>query len=807
MFGGKAAGLAWLISAGVGVPEGFAVEATRIAPADWPRAAREALRQSLDALLAGGAIVVRSSAVGEDAPQHSFAGLLETALHVRGLDAALLAVERCLASAGAPRVRAFAPDAALPVGLVVQRQVAPRKAGVVFTADPLGQDRALLIEATSGAGERLVSGHAQPERWRVYRNGLGGVEEQHDGPAQGVLQEFEVERLASVAWSLASRRGHPLDLEWALEGDALHWLQARPITAAGTPIDWVIERFHEGVDDGPISVWSNFNVRETLPLPLSPLNESLWREVVLPGVLEDMLGLPRGSRVARQLGPVDFVHGRLYWNMNALLAGPFGAFFGLALRWLDSRSAEVVERLRAAGVLRPRRLRGLRSALAGAVLRAALLAPLRFVRGLRPSRVLDELRAYAEASRAWPELAALNDAALFSELRVLVAPVSEPLHRGQRMLGLAMFVWALAERAFRPYPRARGLLAAGLPNNPTTAIALGIDALVDAAGPLREVFREAPGPDWRQRIAADAQGPGWLARLELFLAEHGQRCPREFEIAVPRWSEDPRMILELVRAGLAAPQARSATQRLEHAARERADAVAEACRGAPFWKRPLLRLLADLVAQYMPLREAPKHYAMFAFRRMRAAALEIGRRLVARGHLGAVEDVFLLELSEAEASLRHASPDNLAARLAARRERVRRFEVEKPPDVVRSDGVRVEEPLGVESPGVLRGVGASVGIAIGPVRVLERPDPARLYPGEVLVVEFADPGWTPLFPRAAALVMEVGGTLCHAAVVARELGVPAVFGVRGAARRLRDGEMVRVDGARGTVVRLNPPGE
>ena len=71
--------------------------------------------------------------------------------------------------------------------------------------------------------------------------------------------------------------------------------------------------------------------------------------------------------------------------------------------------------------------------------------------------------------------------------------------------------------------------------------------------------------------------------------------------------------------------------------------------------------------------------------------------------------------------------------------------------------------------------------------------------GDVLVLEYADPGWTPLFPRAAAVIMEVGGLMCHAAVVARELGIPAVFGVRDATHTLRDGQVVAVDGGSGTI--------
>ncbi|MEN8182655.1 MAG: PEP-utilizing enzyme, partial [Myxococcota bacterium] len=99
----------------------------------------------------------------------------------------------------------------------------------------------------------------------------------------------------------------------------------------------------------------------------------------------------------------------------------------------------------------------------------------------------------------------------------------------------------------------------------------------------------------------------------------------------------------------------------------------------------------------------------------------------------------------------------------------------------------------------LRGTGIGTGQASGRVRILHGPDPQALHEGEVLVVRFADPGWTPLFPRACALVMEVGGVMCHAAVVARELGIPAVFGVRDATGLLEDGARVTVDGVAGTV--------
>jgi pyruvate,water dikinase len=238
-------------------------------------------------------------------------------------------------------------------------------------------------------------------------------------------------------------------------------------------------------------------------------------------------------------------------------------------------------------------------------------------------------------------------------------------------------------------------------------------------------------------------------------------------------------------------------------AEERRQAIAEARRQAPWWRRRLLGPAARLVEVYTPLREAPKHYAMFVFQRMRAAALELGRRLTERGLLEAREDVMFLDRVELEAVVRgDGAALDLPTLVRERRARHERHLREKPPDFVRSDGVPVPDDHLHEAPaadGSLRGLGTSPGQATGPVRVLRSPDPSAMKDGDVLVVDFADPGWTPLFPRAAALVMEVGGLMSHAAVVARELGVPAVFGVAGATERLQDGQFVRVDGDAGTV--------
>ena len=214
--------------------------------------------------------------------------------------------------------------------------------------------------------------------------------------------------------------------------------------------------------------------------------------------------------------------------------------------------------------------------------------------------------------------------------------------------------------------------------------------------------------------------------------------------------------------------------------------------------------MARLVELYMPLREAPKHYGLFVFQRNRDAALELGSRFYRRNLISSASDVFFLEWSELVTLVGGGEPPpNLDAVIAERQRRHERFLSEPAPDFLRSDGVPVQTDRLQEAidPDTIIGTAVSAGHAKGPVRVLKTPDPQAMKDGDVLVMRFADPGWTPLFPRAAAVIMEVGGLMCHAAVVAREMGIPAVFGVRGATSLFKNGEPVEVDGSKGTIRR------
>ncbi|HEY3227265.1 MAG TPA: PEP/pyruvate-binding domain-containing protein [Planctomycetota bacterium] len=812
LFGGKAVGLASLRREGYRTPEGFAVSAVTESPDRWRGEARAELGRRCAELLRGGPIAVRSSALGEDSERRSFAGLFETSLGVRDVPTAMAAAARTIASGAAERVRSYAGGSdPIPVGVVFQRMITPRAAGVLFTRDPVGRDPASVLEAVEGLGESLVAGRAAPERWRIYRTGFGTIEARRSAAGPPVLSESEVRTVAAAGKTLAERWKRDLDLEWSLDQDgSVWWLQARLITTGAPWTPPEVIRSAPDADEGPVTVWSTWNLRESLPDPIPRLTWSLLRHALIPIFTRELLGVPAGSPVFSQASPADLVDGRICFNMNALLSSPIlGSFLPRALSGIDARAGRTTARLIADGILRPRRLPWGPGGRMRARLRLVWRLAMKLPRLLRPREALRSLARADELLARRPPVADLDDRMLIREILMLDLPESRVLKEDGLLFAIAGALALAADGFFRTWPEAKRRLAAAGAGTHTLMISLGIDRLVAEAGPLDGRFSSGTAVEILRTLRASADrdeaAAGWLRSLDQFLSRFGHRAPKEIDMAVPRWVEEPGMIVDLVRSRLLAPGTETVTDRTRRLRVERRVWVDDAVARAPFWKRPLMRFLARALPEVLPLREAPKHHMMAGLLRARRAALELGRRFVERKVLGSAEDVFHLEIEELEALARGAglSAGEARHRVERRREALEGFRRKETPDFLRSDGVPVDYPdisaPGGNPDGSLRGAGVGGGIAEGPARILEQPDPRRVRPGDVLVMRFADPAWTPLFSAASAVVMEVGGEMCHAAVIARELGIPGVFGVPGATRLLKEGQHVRVDGNAGIV--------
>ena len=320
---------------------------------------------------------------------------------------------------------------------------------------------------------------------------------------------------------------------------------------------------------------------------------------------------------------------------------------------------------------------------------------------------------------------------------------------------------------------------------------------VESAGPAVELWRLA-------RLDAGA----FESAFGAFLQRYGARGPDEYELANDTWGTRPEIALAAVdrlrRAGGADPAVTQA-----RLADERRAAVERVVAGTPAPARPLVRRALRVVAEGAAGRELAKGTVIEALYAVRLALFELVRRAQDRG---APErwDCFLVTREELPAFV--ARPASFAEAIAERAERRELLQGRTPPFVFEgtipdpTSWPRREVP-GAVPPAVpgerLTGLGVSHGTATGTVRVIRDPsDPSALAPGDVLVAPITDPAWTPLFLVAEAVVVDVGANMSHAAIVARELGIPGVMSVHRATERLADGTRVRVDGTAGTVTVL-----
>ena len=777
-----------------------------------PTAACQAVGRFLDhAGLEGRPLAVRSSAVAEDGAGAAFAGVHESHLGVSGLDAVCAAASRCFASLWTPHAVAYrrrmgVADDATPCAVVLCEMVGdprrgPAAAGVAFSCDPVtGERQVVTIELAAGRGDAVVQGAVAPQRYAVRRAGLATeIARLDDTSDAAVLDDDAIEALAAlvlrVHWALGDG-DTPQDVEWAYDGRTLWMLQSRPVTRLPR---WTFP----GVPTRT-PTWSDGNIRDSLPRPLTMATWSLLdanaQAIVYASARLVEYPLPPGMQVLRRFG------GRPYFDLDSLQwslydsIGILPADTNLTMGGFQSEIPvpDGSPMRGCAGLARARR-------------RLRLVGRLRrFQRDARQR--IDALVAQARQSRA-VDLSVLSDDRLLARFRDLqsVGAAYEPV---LQLAATYSGVWARAlewvlERAARG--RARALVFRLLAASGDVASAehgFRLQELADrAAGDVaaEAALRDSDPWAWRE-LPADAP---FRTAMEDYLDRFGHRAVFEMELASTRWAEDPHYVLEQVRFHLDHPPVGKARSR---AADVRRGAEAELAT-FPAVLRPVARWVLARARHGAALRENAKSGSAAAIALIRQMCLEVGRRLQAAGRIAAADDVFHLSLVEVEAWMTGAWDGTGAgalvadrrAHLAAQQDLELPGVIEEAPAAPRGGDSRTVAATATPAPGgdAWSGVAAAPGAAEGAACVLRTPhDGGRMGRNDVLVAPSTDPGWTPLFLRASALVTETGGYLSHGAVVAREFGLPAVVNVRDAMRTLTDGDRLRVDGTAGRVTRV-----
>lgn len=800
--GGKGLSLGRMAAASLPVPAGFVIttEAYRRYAPDRIMADPVFVREVTDAYLAlgGGLVAVRSSATAEDAADTSFAGQQETIL---GVNQRTLfpAIAKCWASlhterAAAYRTRQGVDAAGLGMAVVVQKLVPAEVAGVLFTRDPLDPDgRRMLAEASWGLGEAVVSGRVTPDRFHLDREtgavldkklGLKSVRvtpagEEHVPPdlqRQFCLSDTALSQLAELGRQVEAFYGDPRDVEWAYAGGTFHLLQARPITVATAAdreqVGQAIIADLKAKADPAGTVWVRYNLSEVLPAP-TPMTWAVVQRLLAADGGFGGMNRDLGANPDPALGSesaFDLVAGRPMMNLSRLprmqFADPPVEYPFAALK-ADPRKA-----LDPKPTLNPLRggvLRGLFRLPATVWRLTRMMGTTKKLAAAFAERFRDEIIPPFEASakqaigQDWSKF---DPPALVQEFELwrdytLVDFARDSL----KPTVFADYYWSALVEMLRPK--------------------LGEERAKAAVGELSLGALAVDGEDFAAAIQALAAGR--LSRAD-FVGGFGHRGTNEMELAQPRWAEDPAAVDWLL-AGTpgSSPTPPVATDGVEKIADE-------AKLSGP--TRDQFKLQAARLRTYLGLREAAKHYLLMGYAVIRRALVELDRRFGLNG------GIFFLSPADFPDLL--AGKDLSAKIAAARKRRQTELTLEVPPVLFSDDldaiGHPLPEPTGGDR---LEGVPLSAGVAEGPALVLTEPTAAP--PGEggyILVCPSTDPAWVPLFVRAKGLVMETGGVLSHGAIVAREFGLPAVAGLPGVTTRLKAGQLVRVDGGRGTVTVL-----
>ncbi|MBD1538293.1 pyruvate kinase [Arthrobacter sp. S13_S34] len=795
-------------------------------PPDVDAAIREAY-----AAMGSGPVAVRSSATAEDLPFASFAGQQDSFMDVDGADAVVEAVRRCWASLWTDRAVAYRTTNGIShreVGLavVIQRMVDAATAGVLCTANPVtGTRTQTVIDASAGPGQAVVSGAVNPDHF-VVETASGRILQQPKDTRPS-LADAQLRGLTSLGDDAQRLFGAPQDVEWVIDGGGKAWLtQSRPVTTL-YPLPEEDPFTGQAGTDGTAGTDSTAAGADTRVYLCGTLMQGLTRPLTPMGL--HVLALMRGNNN----GPWKTVNPglRMYVDLTPILRNKSGRdLMARMLPLADGRSAAVLPALLEDprfSVARPPRRKSkantapARTQAKGAQGTQGLGVFLGIIPGmvralLWPDRELRRARRYQDrlAARLALPLPATAARRLQHTEDILATSINGLIQATLPAPSVGYLMLAVARRLLRGIAEPRELEAVlrGLPRNVTTIMDLELWHLAVSLGAdpeSRRAFTELTPGELADRYRAGRLPAPAQSGIQEFLSQYGHRAVAEIDLGMPRWSEKPEHILGMIANYLRVEDPEQApdrqfTRAAEHAETRISELVERAGAKSRFRGR-LVALCLRRTRQLSGLRELPKFCIVLVMAEMHRQLREVGTELAGNGTIGDAGDVFFLDFDELRVGLRGADLKGIVAR------RRRLYDVElrrrRIPRLLLSDGTDVEAEMMAAAAALpqqaaadrLTGTPASAGTATGKARVIMDPVGARLEPGEILVAPSTDPGWTPLFMTAGALVMEMGGVVSHGAVVAREYGIPAVVGVADATTRLRDGQNVTVDGAAGTV--------
>lgn len=748
----------------------------QIIQATFSNAQLEELSNEMDtAELTNAPLAVRSSATGEDGAEHSFAGIHESYLNIQGTTETANSIVKCFASLWTPQALAYRrrfnlDDKTVKAGVLICAMVAapqssePVAAGVIFTAEPTtGRRDIMIIEATSGLGDKLVNGSITPTMIRVQM-GVADFNYQISGTTP--LPRDQIDRLILTAerilWAFSDGEV-PQDIEWAYDGEKIVILQVRPVTS-------IKRRTYPALSDQP-EIWTNANFKEVLSGIMSPMGWSLMPRYSANHFFDvhhiSKYCEPKGMQIVRRFA------GRAYVDASIIQYSAFDAW-GILPR----------ETNRSFGGFQPE-------------ISLGEAKPYKGRQGLK------RLTALTRVMRAaWRGRKVLHSELVEIETRAI--KYSRQNLATQSMTQLTNFWRSMSEQQWQPpymIASATGSMWLGIARQIGSKhlehqeLEELIGGLMSGQGGVVSAEHAYALHDIIQ--THDVTGSAFETALDKWLDKYGHRGFNEFDIANPRWQETRNEIVKFA-------QNLARAHHSPYSAAKTRKASEAKLHQLPLFLRQQLGWVVRKASDGFRLREQGKSALIAVIGTTRHIVLEFGKRMHDAGIIDHADDVFMLAFADIWAWANDAWDGTNARHLIA--DRVAQMNewssAPAPADVILINANNIEEldPVSRVDGSVIRGHGVSPGVANGVACKVDDPaKPETMQEGCILVARSTDPSWTPLFLSASGIVVEIGGYLSHGAIVAREFGLPAVVNAPGCFDAIEQGAMLHVDGNTGLI--------
>lgn len=770
-------------------------------------------------LLNSSFFAVRSSSPQEDDFGASFAGGYETSLGVAKHDIEA-AIRKSFASAFDSRIveykrqKGYDPTD-VRIAVVVQEMVNSESSGVAFSINPvINSYDECVINANFGLGESVVSGKVTPDSFvvekyarkildkklggkdsAIFASDSGGVSQRQIESGEFCISDLQALEIADLARNIEDFYGIPMDIEWAYAGGKLHVLQARPVTALFP----LAKELQTKPGENKILYVNGSLVKQGILTPVSVMCmdmmnhfQSNFYKMSFGQVLSDVKKGLYANIAGMMLVNIS--------NMSVLFSKKrFESMYDMTdiatsriIASIDMKEYENHE-FRKQNMAMIRRIALQNIGTLGRIV-SAFMNPQKY-----RAFFLDKIKDVEEILEKPPKF----EDSFANYLNKTSVPVLQLIsYVSMPMTWCAEIARALIKRILLAEPeefsRLAPFLERSLPDNITIEMGLSMYDLAQMAGFKKIVSQK----DFVERFRNHTFEPEFQNKLDVFVARFGARGPKELDIASQRLYETPDQLYSQLQTMTSTDEESNPRVVFEKARAQREESyhkILAHLGKKSFLKRWLFRKSYNALTILGGFREIHKYYLIRIQDVIRKAVMNVGETFVGEGRLDLPNQVFDLYFKDIDLAIADKGID-LRAIAHKNTEYMRLYKnVIEMPRIFDSRGrifrlVRksnsaneiIAEPI---SPGVVR----------GKVKILRHPKEKPLYPGEILVAQATDPGWTPLFVNAAGIILGVGGVLQHGSLVAREYGKPCVAGIDDLFSKFRDGMEVELDGSSGII--------